>query len=60
VVQQYLATVRPMHERYVDPTRVYADLVVTNDGPLGNAVEPVVESLRTRRADGLAAAAPHR
>jgi uridine kinase len=60
VLQQYLATVRPMHERYVDPTRAYADLVVTNDGPLQNAVEPVVESLRRRRADGLAAAAPHR
>jgi uridine kinase len=41
VLQQYLATVRPMHERYVEPTRAFADLVIVNDGEL----EPGVRAL---------------
>ena len=28
VVQQYLTTVKPMHEQFVEPTRKYADIVV--------------------------------
>ena len=31
VVEQYLQTVRPMHQRYVEPTRQYADMVVNNE-----------------------------
>jgi uridine kinase len=30
VVEQYLETVRPMHQQYVAPTRQYADLVANN------------------------------
>lgn len=30
VVEQYLRTVRPMHERYVQPSKAFADLVVTD------------------------------
>jgi uridine kinase len=33
VLEQYFRTVRPMHERYVEPTRDYADVVVLNVGP---------------------------
>lgn len=28
IVQQYLTTVKPMHEQFVEPTRKYADIVV--------------------------------
>jgi uridine kinase len=56
VVQQYVATVRPMHERYVEPTRAHADLVVTNDGPVERAVEQVVAAIRRRSADAALAA----
>jgi uridine kinase len=52
VLQQYVGTVRPMHERYVEPTRAHADLVVTNDGPVEAAVERVVVAVRSRRPDG--------
>ena len=45
VIKQYLATVRPMHERYVEPTRAYADLVVRSDGPLEACVEAVLAAL---------------
>ena len=32
VVQQYLTTVKPMHEQFVAPTRKYADIVVLEGG----------------------------
>lgn len=32
VVNQYLTTVRPMHEKYVEPTKSYADIIVPNGG----------------------------
>ena len=28
VMDQYLATVRPMHDRYVEPSKAYADIIV--------------------------------
>ena len=28
VIQQYLATVKPMHNAYVEPTKVYADVIL--------------------------------
>ena len=50
VLQQYSGTVRSMHERYVEPTRAHADLVVTNDGPVDAAVELVITRVRQRSA----------
>lgn len=32
IVQQYLTTVKPMHEQFVEPTRKYADIVVLEGG----------------------------
>ena len=28
VIQQYLATVKPMHNAYVEPTKVFADVIL--------------------------------
>ena len=28
VIHQYLATVKPMHNAYVEPTKVYADIIL--------------------------------
>jgi uridine kinase len=53
VLYQYSGSVRPAHERYVEPTRVYAEDVVTNDGPLEDAVDQVIALVRRRRVDGL-------
>jgi uridine kinase len=58
VLQQHLGTVRPMHERYVEPTRAHADMVVTNDGVIDDALERVLMAVRRRKIDGPAAAAP--
>ena len=32
VIQQYKSTVKPMHEKYVEPSKKYADLVVPEGG----------------------------
>lgn len=47
VIDQYLATVRPMHLEYVDPSRRYADLVIP-EGYNAAAVATVVELIRSR------------
>jgi uridine kinase len=60
VLQQYLGTVRPMHERYVEPTRAHADVIVTNDGPIEDTVERAIAALRGRIADGPATHAARR
>lgn len=56
VLYQYSGAVRSAHERYVEPTRVHADDVVINDGPLEDAVDQVLALVRRRRVDGLAGA----
>ena len=56
VLHQYSGAVRSAHERYVEPTRVHADDVVSNDGPLEDAVDQVIALVRRRRVDGLAGA----
>jgi len=57
VLYQYSGPVRAAHERYVEPTRVHADVVVTNDGPLDDAVKQVIALVRRKRVNGLADAA---
>lgn len=46
VLSQYFAAARPMHERYVEPTRAHADLVVTGDGSIQDSVERVTAAAR--------------
>jgi uridine kinase len=57
VLQHYAGPLRATHERYVEPTRVHADVVVTNDGPLEDAVEQVLALVRRKRVDALVGAA---
>jgi uridine kinase len=42
VVEQYAATVAPMAYRYVRPTIVHADVVVSGNGPIGDGVSRVL------------------
>jgi uridine kinase len=46
VVEQFRMTVAPMAERYVRPTRAYADVVVFGAMPIAEEVERVLEHLR--------------
>ncbi len=55
VIEQYLETVRPMHEIYIYPTRAYADLVVDNTDRLdavASEVERAIEGRQPRFAAG--------
>jgi uridine kinase len=48
VVQQYLETVRPMHQEFVEPSRRFADLVIPDGGKNDAAMELLVEWLATK------------
>ncbi len=47
VIEQYFATVRPMHLEYVQPSMRYADLIIP-EGYNSAAVATVVELIRSR------------
>jgi uridine kinase len=42
VVQQYMATVRPMHQEFVEPSKRYADVIVPRGGDNRVAMEMIV------------------
>jgi len=47
VLTQYLDSVRPMHQQYVEPQRVHADLIVdTTDTPLETTVDSAIGVLK--------------
>lgn len=46
ILDQYFASVRPMHEQYVEPGRNLADLVVDGTAPVETAAKRVVDALR--------------
>jgi len=51
VVDQYLATVRPMHLTFVEPTKRYADLIIPEGGMNQVAISMVVATLKHWLAD---------
>lgn len=46
VVQQYLGTVRPMHLKFVEPSKRYADIIIPGGGHNRVAMEMVVSRLQ--------------
>ncbi len=46
VLLQYQQTVKPMHEKYVEPSKRYADLVVPEGGKNMVALDMIVERIR--------------
>ena len=46
VVNQYLGTVRPMHIKFVEPSKRFADVIIPNGGLNKVAMEMVVSQLR--------------
>ncbi|WP_448375968.1 uridine kinase [Fervidobacterium sp.] len=43
VISQYLNTVKPMHDAYVEPTKKHADIIIPRGGYNDKAIEVVVE-----------------
>lgn len=46
VVNQYLTTVKPMHEAFVEPSKKYADIIVPQGGRNQVALDMLVERIR--------------
>ncbi|MGE3173927.1 MAG: uridine kinase [Planctomycetota bacterium] len=55
VYTQWLATVRPMHQQFVEPARAHADLIVSGEAPIEDAVRRIAAQLPA--ASGAAGAA---
>ena len=51
VVTQYLTTVKPMHEQYVEPSRKYADIVVLEGGHNLVALEMIMQRIANHIAE---------
>lgn len=45
VVGQYLTTVRPMHEEFVEPSKRYADLIIPEGGENRVALEAIISRI---------------
>lgn len=46
VIEQYLTTVKPMHEAFVEPSKRNADIIVPNGGENTAAVEMLAHHIR--------------
>ena len=45
ITQQYLTTVKPMHEKYVEPSKKYADLIVLEGGQNQVALDLLIHKI---------------
>lgn len=48
IIDQYLATVQPMHLQFVEPSKRYADIIVPRGGHNSIAIEMIVAKIRQR------------
>lgn len=46
ITEQYLTTVRPMYHQYIEPNKVFADIVVTRGGKNRMAIEMLKAKIR--------------
>ena len=51
VVKQYLTTVKPMHERFVEPSKRLADVIVPEGGYNDVAFNMIVNTVRRKIAE---------
>ena len=48
ILDQYLATVRPMHEEFVEPTKHFADIIVPHGGQNEVAIQMIAARIQER------------
>ncbi len=48
ILEQYLGTVRPMHQQFVEPSKRYADVIVPRGGHNAVAIEMIVAKIQRR------------
>lgn len=51
VINQYLTTVKPMHDRFVEPSKRYADVIVPEGGHNTVALDMVVNNIKNKLAE---------
>ena len=51
VVNQYLNTVKPMHEQFVEPSKKYADVIIPEGGHNKVAMDMVLERINAHLKD---------
>lgn len=51
VVEQYLTTVKPMHERFVEPSKRVADVIVPEGGHNNVAFDMIVDTIKRKIVD---------
>ena len=51
VVNQYLTTVKPMHEQFVEPTRKFADIIVLEGGHNLVALDMIMQRIANHIAE---------
>ena len=51
VINQYLTTVKPMHEQFVEPTRKYADIIVLEGGHNLVALDMIMQRIANHIAE---------
>lgn len=51
VIEQYLSTVKPMHQQFVEPSRRYADLIIPEGGFNSVAVRLLIANIRSLLGD---------
>jgi len=47
VIRQYMATVRPMHQEFVEPSKRYADIIIPEGGFNEVAIDMVASRIKT-------------
>ena len=50
VITQYLTTVKPMHEQFVEPSRKYADIIVLEGGHNLLALDMIMQRIASHIA----------
>lgn len=53
VIEQYLATVRPMHMQFVEPSKRHADVIIPEGGHNLVSIDLISGKIRERLANGL-------
>ena len=48
ILQQYLTTVRPMQQRFVEPSKRYADIILPRGGENAVAIEMILTTIQRR------------
>ena len=47
VINQYLATVKPMYNQFIEPTKRYADIIVPEGGENDVAIDMLTTKIRS-------------